>query len=59
MVARLETGSRPEEIRQARAQVEAARADMVNAEQNYRRLQSLAKQNFVSQQRADERNNFV
>jgi len=54
VVARLETGSRPEEIRQARAQVEAARADMVNAEQNYRRLQSLAKQNFVSQQRADE-----
>ena len=53
VVARLEAGSRPEEIRQARAQVEAARADAVNAEQNYRRLQSLAKQNFVSQQQAD------
>jgi HlyD family secretion protein len=53
VVARLEAGSRPEEIRQARAQVEAARADAVNAEQNYRRLQSLAKQNFISQQQAD------
>lgn len=54
IVARLEAGSRPEEIRQARAQAEAARADARNAEQNYTRLQSLARQNFISQQRADE-----
>ena len=54
VVARLEAGSRPEEIRQARAQVEAARADERNAQQNYTRLQALARQNFISQQRADE-----
>lgn len=52
-VQRLETGSRPEEIRQARAQRDAARVVMDDAENTYRRQQSLVARNFISQQQAD------
>ncbi len=42
VVQRLRSGSRPEEIAQARANVESARADAVNARQQYERFQSAA-----------------
>lgn len=42
VVARLRNGSRPEEIEQARANVEAAKADLSHARQQYQRLQSAA-----------------
>ena len=53
VVRRLEAGSRPEEIRQARAQREAARVAMDDADNYYRRQQSLVVRNFISQQQAD------
>jgi HlyD family secretion protein len=53
VVARFVAGSRPEEIRQARANVDATRADAVNAEQVYRRTMDLVAQRFVAQQQAD------
>jgi HlyD family secretion protein len=40
VVERLRRGSRPEEIAQARANVEAAKADLANARQQYERLRS-------------------
>ncbi len=42
VVARLHHGSRPEEIAQARANVESARANVVKAKSNYERLKSAA-----------------
>jgi len=42
VVARLRSGSRPEEIAQARANVSSARADLANARQQYQRLKSAA-----------------
>jgi HlyD family secretion protein len=42
VVQRLHHGSRPEEIAQARANVALAKADQVNAEQQWRRLTGLA-----------------
>jgi membrane fusion protein PltH len=42
VVQRLRNGSRPEEIAQARANVEAAEADALNARQQYERLKSAA-----------------
>jgi membrane fusion protein PltH len=42
VVQRLHNGSRPEETAQARANVELAKADQVNAEQQWRRLTALA-----------------
>ncbi len=53
VVARFVAGSRPEEIRKARADVEAARADAVNADETYRRTLELVAQHFVAQQQAD------
>ena len=53
VVARLQAGSRPEEIRKAKADVEAARADAINAEQTFRRTQELVAERFVAQQQAD------
>jgi HlyD family secretion protein len=50
---RLEAGSRPEEIRQALAQRDAARIAMNDAENFYRRQQSLVERHFISQQQAD------
>ena len=52
-VKRLEAGSRPEEIRQARAQRDAARVSMDDADNYYRRQQSLVERHFISQQQAD------
>lgn len=54
VVAALEAGSRPEEIRKAEADVAAARADAANATRNHERLKALADRNFVSQQQADD-----
>ena len=54
VVARLKAGSRPEEIRKARADAEAARIDAVNAERTYRRINELVAQKFVSRQQADD-----
>ena len=42
VVKRLRSGSRPEEIAQARANVESAKADAVNARQQYERIKSAA-----------------
>ena len=42
VVQRLRSGSRPEEIAQARAQVAAAKADALNARSQYERLKSAA-----------------
>ena len=44
VVERLHNGSRPEEIAQSRANVEAARADAENAAAQYQRLKTLASQ---------------
>jgi HlyD family secretion protein len=54
VVSRLESGSRPEEISKAQADVEAARIDAENAESNYQRLKTLAEQHFISTQQADD-----
>ncbi len=53
VLARLLAGSRPEEIAEARAQVAAARATMINAESTWKRQESLAAQQYVSRQSAD------
>lgn len=53
VVRRMHNGSRPEEIAQARANVESAKADAVNAKRTYDRLTRLAKESnsgAVSQQ---------
>src|SRR5574341_643974 len=42
VVQRLRNGSRPEEIEQARANVESAKADVANAHQQYERLKAAA-----------------
>ena len=42
VVARLRNGSRPEEIAQARANVDSAKADLVNAQRQYERLKNAA-----------------
>ena len=51
--AKLRAGSRPEEIRQAAAQRDAARAAAVDARQIYERQLDLVARRFVSQQQAD------
>lgn len=53
IVARNQTGSRPEEIRKAWADVEAARVEGLNAERVHRRQLELVAQHFVSQEQAD------
>jgi HlyD family secretion protein len=42
VVQRLRSGSRPEEIAQARANVDSAKADAINARQQYERIKSAA-----------------
>ena len=42
VVTRLRNGSRPEEIAQARANVESAKADVINSQRQYERLKSAA-----------------
>jgi HlyD family secretion protein len=54
IVARLKRGNRPEEIRKARADAEAARIGAQNAEKTYRRLEDLVARNFVASQQADD-----
>ena len=54
VVARLEAGSRPEEIRKARADVEAAAAEAAYAERTYhQRIHPLAKEDVVSEEKVD------
>jgi HlyD family secretion protein len=54
VVARLEAGSRPEEIAKARADVVAAQAVVRDAEITYQRKAQLAKNSAVAQQEADD-----
>src|SRR5271167_4940542 len=49
-VARLRNGSRPQEIAEARANVESAEADAINARGQYERRKTLAANSVVSQQ---------
>src|SRR5262249_27331253 len=53
VVDRLRHGSRPEEIAQAKANLESARADAVNARRQFARKKELLGKNFASQQDAD------
>src|SRR5215831_15197263 len=56
VVERLHHGSRPEEIAQARANVESAKADVTNARRQYERLKTLLERSAggaVSQQDID------
>ena len=53
VAARYEAGSRPEEIRQARAQHDAARVAVADAEAYYQRQVDLVARHFISQQQAD------
>ncbi len=53
VLARYQAGSRPEEIRQARAQRDAARAALTDAEHFHKRQESLAARGFISPQQAD------
>jgi len=53
VVARYLAGSRPEEIRQARAQRDAARVAVADAEAYYQRQVDLVARHFISQQQAD------
>jgi HlyD family secretion protein len=54
VVARLIAGSRPEEVRKARADVEAAAAEFHTAEEMYRRTRLLREQDLASQQQEDD-----
>ncbi len=53
-VARLETGSRPQEVRQARASVAAAQAKLVDAKITYERTQQLVRDKVASKQTLDD-----
>lgn len=54
VVARLDAGSRPEEILKAQSDVDAARITADNATHTYQRLQDLVARHFVAQQQADD-----
>lgn len=54
VVARLEAGTRPEEVRQARANVAAALAKLTDVEVNYERTQKLTAKKAVSKQALDD-----
>jgi len=58
-LARLRAGSRPEEVRQAAAQRDAAQAAVVEAMLIYRRQQELVAKQFVAQQQADTAKNSL
>jgi HlyD family secretion protein len=53
VVARMHDGNRPQEIAEARANVESAAADAANARRQYQRLKTLAANAVVSQQDLD------
>lgn len=50
----LETGSRPQEIRKAKADVAAAKASLLDAEQRYRRTEELVRKKVSPQQSLDD-----
>ncbi len=54
VVARLEAGNRPEEVRKAKADLEAAGADLENAESTYKRVIQLTTQGVDTVQRRDD-----
>ena len=54
LVAKLEAGSRPQELARARADVEEARARLANAEGTLQRTQTLAQQDFAARQKLDD-----
>lgn len=54
VVARLEAGSRPEEIRKARADAQAAQVEAQNAERTAERVRNLAAKKLASQEQADD-----
>jgi HlyD family secretion protein len=54
VVARLEAGNRPEDVRKAKADLEAARADLKNAELTYGRVSQLIAQGVDTAQRRDD-----
>jgi HlyD family secretion protein len=54
VLARLQAGSRPEEIASARANVAAAQADATNAQRAYTRAAELAAQNVATKQALDD-----
>jgi HlyD family secretion protein len=53
VLARLQSGSRPEEIAEARARVRAAEAVLKDSELNFKRTQSLARTQYVSKEKLD------
>lgn len=54
VVARLETGSRPEEVHQAQANVVAARAKLTDAQITFERTQKLYREQAASKQAVDD-----
>jgi HlyD family secretion protein len=54
VVAALEAGTRPEDIRKARADMAAAEAEARNAELTFSRLQQLEQKDLISKQQADD-----
>ncbi len=54
VVARLEAGTRPEEIREAEAAAEAVRAELADAESTFKRVQALMDKNATTQQSVDD-----
>lgn len=54
LLLRLETGTRPEEIRKIRAEAEAARTEAANARRTATRLQRLVIDGLASQEQADD-----
>jgi HlyD family secretion protein len=54
VLARLETGSRPEEVRQAQANVTAARAKLVDAQITFERTRKLYREQAASKQALDD-----
>src|SRR6056297_1461915 len=53
VLARMLAGSRPQEIAAARARVDAAKARLEEAEDNYKRIRKLAGTRFASEQKLD------
>jgi HlyD family secretion protein len=54
VVARLDAGNRPEEIRKAKADMEAAQADLDNAQRTFKRVQDLRTGGVVAPQELDD-----
>lgn len=54
VLSRLETGSRPQEIRKARADLAAAQARLADAETTLKRLESAVQSNAVSREDVDD-----